>query len=274
MAKSPFSFSIVAENITEQLTGFLPVEEMSLIRRPFVGKAGGDSNPFYLKVHHMIKKFRYPPGINAFEKGTVDIDSKPSLVSFADGADRLIEHAGLTHRRIMYFLIAIEVDRKGEIGAGLKQIEAFFKQQGVGAKINKLLSGNQAFDDFLDFPVQQRLPPGYGNDGGTTFINRIKAFLDTQPSIENGIGIIDLAASRTGEITAKQRFQHQHQRITLNTQKTPLDNVGADSRLLNKGDRHEDFSFVDIPESGPLGHCDLGQLRRQFELDVFVPLPR
>jgi hypothetical protein len=40
--------------------------------------------------------------------------------------------------------------------------------------------------------------------------------------------------------------------------------------LLNKGDRHEDFSFVYIPESGPLGHCGLGQVRRQFELDVFV----
>lgn len=66
--------------------------------------------------------------------------------------------------------------------------------------------------------------------------------LEVTPSLElstaNEIRLplmwIDLAATGTGEIAAKQRFEHENQRITLFSAKAFGDDIGADPHFLNE----------------------------------------
>src|SRR5262249_7113420 len=59
-----------------------------------------------------------------------------------------------------------------------------------------------------------------------------------EPLVEDRVRIVDLAAARAGEIAAKQRLQHQHERIVLAPEQTLLDQVGADTELFEKRDGH------------------------------------
>jgi hypothetical protein len=65
--------------------------------------------------------------------------------------------------------------------------------------------------------VDKRFPPRDGYDGGSTFINGAHAIIETQPFIEDFIGIINLAATGTGKVTPEQRFEHQYQGVTFDS---------------------------------------------------------
>src|SRR5580658_2954877 len=74
---------------------------------------------------------------------------------------------------------------------------------------------DDAAGDVADVAVQQRLAASENHDRGAAFVDRVKAFGDAEPLIEDRIGIVDLAAASAGEIAAEQRFEHQHQRIAF-----------------------------------------------------------
>ena len=74
---------------------------------------------------------------------------------------------------------------------------------------------DEAFHDLADLAVDQRLAAGDRHHGRAALVDRVEAFLDRQPAIEDRIGIVDLAAADAGEIAAKQRLQHQHERIAF-----------------------------------------------------------
>jgi hypothetical protein len=57
-------------------------------------------------------------------------------------------------------------------------------------------------------------------------------------SIEDGVGIVDLAATDAGKVATKQRLQHQHERIAFTPQELLPENVGADTDFLEKRDSH------------------------------------
>jgi len=56
--------------------------------------------------------------------------------------------------------------------------------------------------------------------------------------LENLIGVIDLAATRASQIAAKKRLEHEHQRVAFTAGQLLANDVGADARLLQKGNRH------------------------------------
>src|SRR5262249_42904557 len=69
-------------------------------------------------------------------------------------------------------------------------------------------------------------------------VDGIEAFLDRQPAIEDWIGIIDLAATDARKVAAKQRLQHQHERIAFAPQEFLLEDVGADTHFFEKRNSH------------------------------------
>jgi len=62
--------------------------------------------------------------------------------------------------------------------------------------------------------VEQRFATGEHHDRGTTFVDGIEALVDAQALIEDCVGVIDFATAGAGEVAAKQRFQHQNERIS------------------------------------------------------------
>src|SRR5262249_29541028 len=66
----------------------------------------------------------------------------------------------------------------------------------------------------------------------------MQAFLDRQPAIEDWIGIVDLAATDARKVAAKQRLQHQHERIAFAPQEFLLEDVGADTHFFEKRNSH------------------------------------
>jgi len=85
---------------------------------------------------------------------------------------------------------------------------------------------------------------------GTAFIGRCNAFIDAEPLIENRIWIIDLATAGAGKIAAKQRLQHQHQRIALYTLQMLGNHIGANSNRLAQWNGHDKASLHDLREFG------------------------
>src|SRR5215813_9963032 len=108
-------------------------------------------------------------------------------------------------------------------------MQLLLQEQRVRAERDELLLGDQALHDLPNLAVDQRR---------AAFIDRIKAFLDREPTIEDGIGIVDLAATDAGKIATKQRLQHQHERIAFAPQELLPENVGADTDFLEKRDSH------------------------------------
>jgi hypothetical protein len=55
---------------------------------------------------------------------------------------------------------------------------------------------------------------------------------DRNALIENLVGIIDLAAARTRKVAAKERFEHQHERIALAAPEVLSHHIGTDRQRL------------------------------------------
>src|ERR1700722_10646717 len=82
-------------------------------------------------------------------------------------------------------------------------------------------------------------PPQPGRHRGAALIDGRQRVFDGYALVEDGVGIVDLAAARTSEIAAKQRIQHQHERVALAAGEMLLNDIGADSRNLSEGYAHE-----------------------------------
>jgi hypothetical protein len=91
--------------------------------------------------------------------------------------------------------------------------------------------------------VNQRLAAGDRHHRGAAFVGGVPAFLRRHAAIEDGVGIVDLAAADAGEVAAKQRFQHQHQRIALPAHQLLFHQITADADFLEERYCHYKFSF-------------------------------
>ncbi len=94
-------------------------------------------------------------------------------------------------------------------------MQLFFQEQRVGAEINVLFPRNQPLDDFVDLRVHQRFAAGDRNHRRSAFIHGFEAFFRRQFRFQNVRRILDLAATGAGQVAAKERLQHQHERIAL-----------------------------------------------------------
>src|SRR6516165_9258462 len=167
----------------------------------------------------------------------------------------------------MVVAIAIEMNRPCEIGARAELLDLLLEQQRIGAEVDEFLACDQTRDDLIDVAVEQRLATGEHDDWGPTFIDGIKTLVDAQALIEDRVGVIDLATACTSEVAAKQRFQHQDQRIPPYTLQVLSDDIGAYADRLAQRDGHEAPSSEVIERHSSAG--DIGQLRRHPEADIF-----
>ena len=117
-------------------------------------------------------------------------------------------------------------------------MQLLLQEQRIRAKRYELLFRDQAFHDLPDLAMDQWLAAGNRNHGRAAFVDRIEALLDRQAAIENGIRIIDLAATDAGEIATKQRLQHQNERIAFTPLQLLLEDIGANTHFLKKRHLH------------------------------------
>ena len=169
---------------------------------------------------------------------------KPLALAALMRGHRAVEHALLADRLVVMLAQPVEVDGEEQIGRGLEQMQLLLEQQRVGAERDELLLGHDALDDLADLAVDQRLAARDRHHGRAAFVDRVEAFLDRQPAIEDRIRIVDLAAADAGEIAAEQRLQHQHERIAFAAQQLLLEDVGADAHFLEERDSH--FSCLPV----------------------------
>ena len=94
------------------------------------------------------------------------------------------------------------------------------------------------FDDLADLAMDQRLSPRYRHHRRAALIDGVQALLHREATVEDRIGIVDLAAAGAGQIAAEQRLQHQHQRIALAAPQLLLDDIAADTDFLEERDCH------------------------------------
>ena len=122
--------------------------------------------------------------------------------------------------------------REEQIGRRLEQVQLLLQQQRIGAQRDEFLARHDAFDDLADLLVDQRLAARNGDHRRAALVDRVEAFLHRQALVEDGVGIIDLAAADAGEVAAEQRLQHQHQRIAFAAFQALPHDVGTDGSHL------------------------------------------
>src|SRR5947199_5260012 len=115
----------------------------------------------------------------------------------------------------MVVSFAVHMNRKAQVLTGCKKVELFLQQKSIGTQIDVLLPSHEPLDDFLDLRVHQRLAAGDGDSRSTAFLNRPEALLRGELSFQDMRGILNLAASRAGQVTAEKRLEHEDQRIAF-----------------------------------------------------------
>src|SRR5579872_3738140 len=113
-------------------------------------------------------------------------------------------------------------------------MQLFLEKKRVRAQRNEFLARDNAFDDLADFAMNEGLASRNGDHRRAAFVDRVQTFLHRKPLIEDRIGIIDFAATGTGQIATKQRLQHQHERVAPSTRQPLFENVSADLDLFEE----------------------------------------
>ena len=163
------------------------------------------------------KNFAIRSGSALLNSVQLMLQRKSARLGRLDGGDGAVVGAGLAHRSVVVFLVAVEMDRPDEIRTRLVVLHPLFHQQRVGAQVDELPARDDALDDGRQFLVQQRLAARDRHHRRAAFVDRVQGVLDRDALIQDFVGIIDLAAAGAGEIAAEQRLQHEHQRIALSS---------------------------------------------------------
>src|SRR5229473_122232 len=237
MDEGPALVLAARKDVAEQLLGLATIEKVLLVGGALVGVTGRDRYAD-AELLGVVEEGRDVGGGMAVVDGGVDVDGKSPGLGGLDRGDGAVEYALLADRFVVMLLEPVEVNGEEQIGRGLEQIELLLQEQRVGAERDEFPLGHDAFDDLADLLVDERLAARDRDHGRAAFVDRVEAFLDRQPAIEDRIGIIDLAAAEAGEVAAEQRLQHQHQRIAFAPPELLLEDIGADTHFLEERDLH------------------------------------
>jgi hypothetical protein len=131
------------------------------------------------------------------------------------------------------------VDAEGEIFARLEEIEFPFEEKGVGAEVDITLLGDEAFNDAVDFRVDEGLPARDRDHGGSTFLGGGPALFRREPFVENVVGILDFAATGAGEVATEKGFEHEDQRIVAVAFQLLTDDITRNGPRLGNRDGHK-----------------------------------
>src|SRR5229473_3119192 len=243
----------------EQIAGLLPAENVARRHAPrgaMIGLVAGEEVEEQVRMDEgpalvlaarkdvaeqllgVVEEGRDVGGGMAVVDRGVDVDGESPGLGGLDRGDGAVEYALLADRFVVMLLEPVEMNGEEQVGRRLEQIELLLQEQRVGAERDEFLLGDDAFDDLADLLVDERLAARDRDHGRAAFVDRVEAFLDRQPAIEDRIGIIDLAAAEAGEVAAEQRLQHQHQRIAFAPPELLLEDIGADTHFLEERDLH------------------------------------
>ena len=96
---------------------------MLLIRCLIIGIAGREHHALNAQIHHLVEERPDAFRIGPVEQGCVGRDPKTSLQSFLDPFDRQFVTAFPAHRKVVMLLLAVHMDRKREVLAGLELVD-------------------------------------------------------------------------------------------------------------------------------------------------------
>ena len=117
-------------------------------------------------------------------------------------------------------------------------MQALLEEQRVGAEVDVFLACDEARRDFRDLRMHQRLAARDAHDGRAALLDRAETFLGRQLLFQDVRGILNFSAAGAGEIAAKQRLEHQDERILLASFQLLADDVGRHRPHLRYGSRY------------------------------------
>jgi len=228
----------VGEDFAEHRLVARASREVLLVGRLVVGVARRDHHAFHPGIHHLREKGADGSAIDAFEYGRVGGDAEAQLDRLANGGERDLVAAFLAHGQIVMLLLAIHVDRKGEVLAGLEKVQLLLEQQRVRAQVDVLFAGHQTTDDLVDARVHQRFSARDGDGGHAALFHGAEALFGRQLTLQNMTGILDLPAAGARQVAAIERLQHEHQRVALAALQLLLEDITGDGPHLRRGNGH------------------------------------
>src|SRR5262249_40472106 len=168
----------------------------------------------------------------------VHVDGEAFRLCGFDRGNRPIEHSLLAHRLVVMLAQSVEVHREEEVRRWFKQMQLLFQEQRIGAQRHELLLRDQPLYDLADLAVNKRFAARDCHHGRAAFIGGIEAFLHRETAVEYGIRVIDLAATKASKVAAKERLQHQHQRVAFPPKQLLLEDIRTDADFLEIRDWH------------------------------------
>src|SRR4029450_1366468 len=108
----------------------------------------------------------------------------------------------------------------------------------VGERIAVLRAAHQLLPEPSDVRIHERLPPRDRDHRRAALLDRGQALLDAQVLPENVGRVLDLAAASTGQVTAVERLEHQHEWVTAASAQPLTEDVRRDRHHLRQRNTH------------------------------------
>ena len=228
-------FFAAFKNFLEEFFGAFAAEEMFLIGGFLVAVAWGKHHALDVQFHHGIKEFADASGIGAFEEGGIGGDTEAASDRFFDGFEGDLVGSIAADGGVVFRFETIHMNAEGEVFGGFKEIELPLEEECVGAKINVLFAGNEAFDDRIDLGMDQRFAARDGDHGGAALVGGVPALLGGEAFIKDVIGVLDFTATCARKIAAEEGLEHKDKRIPFDpTQLLPEDVGGNCPSVANR----------------------------------------
>ena len=193
----------VGEDLLKEFFRAVATEEMFLVGGFLVAVAGREHHALDFKFHHFIEKFPDSVGIGAFEKGGVGGDAESPCDRLLDSLQGDFVGSVAADGSVVFRLKTVHMNAEGEVFGRLEEIDFSLEEEGVRAEVNVFFACDEAFDDLVDFRMDQRFATGDRDHGGPAFVGGGPALLGGQSFIKNVVRVLDLAATRTGEVATE-----------------------------------------------------------------------
>jgi len=228
----------VGEDLLKEFFRPFATEKVLLIRGFLIAVAGGEHHALDLELHHFIEKLPDAVGIGTFEKGGVGGDAESPGDRLFDSFEGDFVGSVATDGGIVFRLKTVHVNTEGEVFGRLEEIDFPLEEEGVCTEVNVFFACDEAFNDLVDFRMDQRFATGDRDHGGSAFVGGSPALLGGQPFIENVIRVLDFAATRTRQVATEEGLEHEDERVSLVAAQFLPKNIGGDRPSLANRDWH------------------------------------
>lgn len=228
----------VPEDLLKKFFRAVATEEMLLVGGFLVAVAGREHHALHFELHHFIEKLPDAVGICPFKKGGVGGDAESPCNCLFDSFEGDFVGSVATDGGVVFRFETVHVNAEGEVFGWFEEIDFSLEKEGVRAEVNVFFACDEAFDDLVDFRMDQRFATGDRDHGGSAFVGGGPALLGGQPFIQNVIRVLDLAATRTSEIATEEGLEHEDERVSLVAAQFLPDNIRGDCPSLADWDWH------------------------------------